>query len=162
MMKRIFAVLLSLVLFAPAVMAEEATSKIAVVDMARVGREAASVQSVLAQVGTAEQSLNRLMQTAEAELKALKEKGTAEADLKKKQTEIQALVDKRVSEIQTMKSAFDLKIKNDIKAVVDQLVKEKSLELILDKAFVANSGLDITSEFIAKLEKLNPPAKLAN
>ncbi len=161
-MRTILIALLSLVLFAPAVMAEEAASKIAVVDMGRVGREAASVQSVLVQVNTAEQSLNRLMQTAEAELKTLKEKGTAEADLKKKQAEIQALVDKRVSEIQVMKSAFDLKIKNDIKAVVDALVKEKSIDLILDRAFVASSGLDLTDEFIVKLEKLNPPAKTAN
>ncbi len=129
-------------------------NKIAVVDMAKVGREAKSIQTVLAEVASAEQSLARLMQTAEAELKLLKEKeGSTEAEFESKRSEIQALVDKKVSDIQTLKAGFDTQIKADIKLVVDSLVKEKALELILDKAFVATASLDITDEFIAKLEK---------
>lgn len=161
MKKSIIAAVLSLFILTPAVLAEE-SSKIAIVDMARVGKEAASVQTVLAKVNAAEQSLTRLMQIAETEIKGLKEKEISEEELSSKQKEIQGLIDKRVAEVQATKSAFDLKIKNDIKAVVDQLVKEKSLELILDKAFVAGAGIDVTDEFIAKLEALNPPAKTAN
>lgn len=156
MRRIIVALLLTTALAASA--AEEA-AKIAVVDMGRVGRETEHIQAAITQVSTAEQSLMRLMQTAEAELKALQEKQGAEEEFKKKQTEIQSLVDKRVAEIQALKGSFDLKIKNDVKAVVDQLVKEKSLELILDKAFVASAGLDITDEFIAKLQKLQPADK---
>ncbi len=130
------------------------SSKVATVDMARVGRESASIQKILTEVGTAEQSLARLMQTAEAELKAIKEKeGSTEAEFEAKKNEIQALVDKKVTEIQVLKTAFDTKIKANIKVVVDALVKEKSLELILDKAFTVSANLDITDEFIERLEK---------
>ncbi len=151
-MNRVFIALLVTMVFGSAALAEE-LNKIAVVDMGRVGRETPYIQEALTKVSAAEQSLMRLMQTAETELKTLQsKKGSTEEEFKKKQSEIQTLVDKRVSEIEALKSGFDLKIKNDVKAVVDQLVKEKSLELILDKAFVAAAGLDVTDEFIAKLQ----------
>ncbi len=137
-------------------LAETEQLKIGVIDMARVGREASSIQTMLEQVGIAEQSLARLVQTADAELKSLRDKSTPEAEFRKKQTEVQALVDKKVSELQTLKSGFDTKIKADIKKAVDVLVAEKSLELILDKLFVPRGGLDLTDEFISRLQ---PPAK---
>lgn len=142
----------------PAAFAKEQTedAKVALLDLPRVYREYSLVQEAIQKVTSAEDSVYRIMQIAEKEIKELQSKDQVE-EVKKKQTEIQASVDKQIKDMHNTKAKYDSQIENNIKRLVLKMVDDKNIDLLLDRSFIVNkdidAGLDITDEFIRKLEE---------
>ncbi len=158
MQKSLYLLLIISFLLSPAQAASKKTddAKIALLDLPRVYREYSLVQEAIQKVTSAEDSVYRIMQIAEEEIKELQNKDQV-AEVKKKQQEIQISVDKQIKEMHNTKSKYDSQIENNIKRIVLKMVDDKDIDVVLDKSFVLSKNfatdLDITDEFLAKLEE---------
>lgn len=124
----------------------------AVIDVNRIYKEYSLVVEANQELDKSEESFKKLLTTADAELKDLEAKGTKPEDLEAKKTSIQAVIDEQVKKVQAQKDSYNQSINTNFKNVMDQVAKQKKLDLILDRSFVIYPYEDITEEFLQKLE----------
>ncbi len=150
-------------------------SKIAVLDLNRVLRDAASVKSVNKQMGDFRDGFQAAIQKERTELKnADQELGRqrqvlspeAFADerrkFEQKVREAQLRADQRIRELESVRNAAMLKVQTALNKVVADLAGERGYALVIrsTQTVVVDSTLDLTKEVIARIDKALPTVKV--
>ncbi len=134
---------------------------VASIDIMKVYKQYSLVQEANTILDGMEQSFKRILTTAEAELTDL-EKTAKPEEVEKKKNAIQETIDDQVVEVQDEKDMYNTTINRNFQSTLEQVAKEKSYEIILDKGFVIypiTDSADITDSFLTQLEKAPKPKK---
>lgn len=126
--------------------------KIALLDSNYVLTNSKFIRAAYETVASSRASLQRLIATAQNELKTLEESGDNKK-LAARQAEIQEILNSEVVGLQNEQIDLQKVIKKKFDDLMAKVAKEKSYDLILDKAFVVQGGEDITQGFFERFEK---------
>lgn len=129
-----------------------ADNAVAIVDVNRIYKEYSLVLEANQELDKLEDSFKKLIATADAEIKDLEAKGTKVEEIDAKKVSIQAVIDEQVKNVQAQKDSYNLAINTNFKNTMDQVAKQKKLDIILDRSFVIYPYEDITDEFLKQLE----------
>ncbi len=150
-------------------------SKIAVLDLNRVLRDAASVKSVNKQMGAFRDGFQAEIQKERTELKkADQELGRqrqvlspeAFADERRKfetkVREAQLRADQRIRELENVRNAAMLEVQGALNKVVADLAGERGYTLVIrsTQTVVVDSSLDLTNEVLKRIDKALPTVKV--
>lgn len=139
------------------------TLNVAVLDMERVFSEYSFITQATEEIQLKELALQKLLFVANQELDqmtvALDKKDPKSSvnktlDFEKRKKEIQASVDKAYLELAEKKKEYDVTLNLRINTTLDKFVKTERYDLILNRAYVLQDGLDITDSFLKQLEAL--------
>lgn len=127
-----------------------AQHKVGLIDMIYVYENSKSIRNSNDSLAKQNVKIQKLLATANQEISAIKEKDPKSTEAKHK--EIQAIIDKEVKAFYKEQKEASGVIQAKIETLLESFAREKSLELILDKTFVTSGGIDLTDEFLAKLD----------
>jgi Skp family chaperone for outer membrane proteins len=127
-------------------------TKVALVNLDLINQKYSLIREASNAVAKSEARVQRIVSTAERELNEAKAKLDDEKFEEKKQS-VQAVVDQEVQKLITEKQNYGNKINTNINNALALIAKEKSFDLILDQSFTLGGAVDITSEFLSKLEQ---------
>lgn len=131
--------------------ANPALAKVVSLDIVQIYREYSLVQEANQKIDSAEAGFKRVLETAEKELKDLETKGN-KLEVEKKKDSIQEVVDEEVEKIQDEKEFYNTQINRNIANLLQEVVKEKKIDLVIEKGYVQSPIEDITENFLARLE----------
>ncbi len=126
-------------------------AKVVSLDIVQIYQHYSLVQEANQKIDSAESGFKRILETAEIELKELETKGN-KVEIEKKKNSIQDVVDEEVEKIQDEKEFYNTQINRNISKSLQDIAKEKSIDLIIEKGYVQSPIEDITDAFLAKLE----------
>ncbi|MDD9898224.1 MAG: OmpH family outer membrane protein [Candidatus Melainabacteria bacterium] len=126
---------------------------IASLDILEIYKNYSLVLEANAEVDEAEASFRRVLETANKELMVLQAQEGKEKEFQAKQQEIQTVVDEQVEQLQDKKDEYNTQINRNIAQTLNEIVKSKKLDLIIEKGYLLADVDDITNEFLAALEK---------
>jgi Skp family chaperone for outer membrane proteins len=149
LLKKLNKLFLSLVLISALIGVE---AKVASLDLTSIYENYSLIQEANQVLDDAEVSFKRVLATADLELKELEKKGN-EAEVEKKRDEIQDIIDNTVEDLHDQRDLYNTSINRNIQQAIDSIAKEKGYSLILDSSYTLSEMDDITTEFLAKLEK---------
>lgn len=127
-----------------------APNKVGLVDMIYVYKNSSTIQTQNDKLAKQNAKIQKLIVTANQEMDKLKNKDPK--SIEKKEKEIQAIIDKEVQSFYEEQKLVSAGVQTKIETVLENLARDRSFELILDKNFVTSGGIDITQEFLSKLD----------
>ncbi|MEQ1890263.1 MAG: OmpH family outer membrane protein [Alphaproteobacteria bacterium] len=166
---------LSLVLAAPASMAQTAAANILVVDTIRIQEQSAASKGVQTQIRDFETKLQTQAKSAEEKLKAeevgLKQQQTllAPEQFDVKRREFETKVGNEQRKLQQTQQDFQTAVRNAqttllkaLEPILKELMTERGANLIVDRRMVmtASDSLDVTATVIERLNKKLPSVKV--
>lgn len=154
-MKKIFVALLLGLFSVPAFAAGMAS-----VDIEKVYISYSLVKQANSYVNVAEAGLKNVVAAAEEELNTMQSSGASAKKLEAKEAAVQKSVDAMVLKLYKDRKAYNDKINANVNKALADLAKEKNYDLILNKFYVVDGTPDVTTEFLAHLEKLSKNVKL--
>lgn len=125
-------------------------NKVGLIDMIYVYENSETIRSSNEKLAKQNIKIQKLVATANQEIGELREKAPESVD--KKQQEIQAIIDKEVQAFYKLQKEASSVIEAKVQTLIESFARDKSLELILDKTFVTSGGIDLTNEFLKKLD----------
>lgn len=170
---------------APAAVGDVKPPKIAIIDMARVSAEsrlgksyASQLEALRKDIDTKGDAKQKELEAMDASIKALQDElekqGTVispeaqerkRQEIVKKNRDRQAFIEDSQGELQRLREraqgqAANLQgdFQNKLKPVIDQVAKEKGIDIILDNqvALMFNKAYDISSDIVAKADAIVP------
>ncbi len=126
-------------------------AKVVSLDIVQIYQQYSLVQEANQKIDSAEAGFKRILETAEKELKELEAKGN-QAEIEKKKNSIQDVVDDEVEKIQDEKEFYNTQINRSISKQLQDIAKEKGIDLVIEKGYVQSPIEDITAVFLTRLE----------
>ena len=126
-------------------------AKVVSLDIVQIYQQYSLVQEANQKIDSAEAGFKRVLETAEKELTELETKGNP-LEIEKKKDSIQDVVDEEMEKIQDDKEFYNTQINRNIAKLLQDIAKEKSINLVIEKGYVQSPIEDITETFLTRLE----------